>query len=116
MITLTEAATKEITRVMTDAKFQTNEYALRIGIAGGCSGIQYMLGFEKKEDGDPLNDVVYPCGEIEVRTNRMAEGKLQGTTIDFYEDSLKRGFVFNNPNVGGGCGGGSCGSGGCGSR
>lgn len=113
-ITLTETAIAEISKVMAEHKFATTEYALRVGVAGGCSGVQYQFGFEKKEDGDPLNDATYTFGELETRVNRFADNKINGTIIDFYEGVDKRGFVFNNPNEKAGCGGGGCGSGGCG--
>ena len=116
-ITMTEAAMAEITKVMQIQKMSADNYALRVGVMANCSGVlQHTFGFEKKEDGDPLNDVTYNFGGLETRTDRFSDKNLDGTSIDFYEDLDRRGFVFNNPNSskGGGCGSGGCGSGGCG--
>ena len=50
MITLTEAASKEVVRVKDEEQFNDNMF-LRIGVAGGgCSGFSYSLGFDDKFD------------------------------------------------------------------
>ena len=56
-IVLTESAAGEIRRHIEQQKIEADT-VLRIGVAGGgCSGLQYSLGFEK--DFDPTVDAKY---------------------------------------------------------
>ena len=56
-ITLTETAAGEIKRYMEAQKVEAGA-VLRMGVAGGgCSGLQYTLGFET--DFDPMVDARY---------------------------------------------------------
>lgn len=104
-ITVTEKAIGEIKRVMEEQKMDSNEHVLRVGVVGGgCSGFSYSLGFEKKEEGDVLNDSTYTFFGVETKVDRRAEALIEGTTIDFYSGLEKRGFTFDNPNAKRGCG------------
>jgi iron-sulfur cluster assembly protein len=104
-ITLTEKAVKEIKRVMEEQNFSADEYALEVGVAGGgCSGFQYKLGFKKKEEFDKLNSTVFNFEGVEIVVDNRSLLYIEGTTLDFYEDINRRGFVFNNPNAKRHCG------------
>ena len=47
-------AVKEIRRLMEEPGFDKNNF-LRIGVkGGGCSGLSYILGFDKKQDQDQM--------------------------------------------------------------
>lgn len=111
-INLTERAALEIKHVMTEQKFNEGEYNVRISVVGGgCSGIGYGLAFQKKEESDGLNDLLYSQHGVPLVLDRRSDTLLDGATVDFYEGLDRRGFVFENPNVvGGSCGGGGCGS------
>ena len=55
-ISFTEKALKEVKIIMND-KSVPNEYGLRVGVqGGGCSGMSYMLGFDKITDNDESFD------------------------------------------------------------
>ena len=102
-ITLTEAAAGEIKRYMEAQKVEEGA-VLRMGVAGGgCSGLQYTLGFET--DFDPLVDARYEQHGVAVVTTKKMALHLDGTTIDFLDGPMGRGFSIDNPNVprGGGC-------------
>ncbi len=102
-ITLTETAATEIKRYMADQKVDDNA-VLRIGVAGGgCSGLQYSLGFETDYDA-AVDDRYEQHGVALVTTKKMAL-HLDGTKIDFQDGPMGRGFSIENPNVprGGGC-------------
>ncbi len=102
-ITLTETAAEEIKRYMEAQKVDDNA-VLRMGIAGGgCSGLQYSLGFET--DYDPKVDACYEQHGVSVVTRKKMALHLDGTTIDFQDGPMGRGFAIDNPNQpkGGGC-------------
>ena len=99
---------EEVKKVMEEQKMSLEENVLRVGVVGGgCSGFSYSLGFEKKADGDALNDSVFNFGGVEVRVDRRCELYLDGTTVDFKTDLTNRGFAFENPNATKSCGCGS---------
>lgn len=67
-ITLTETAAGEIKRYMEAQKVEPNA-VLRMGVGGGgCSGLQYTLGFET--DYDPAVDARYEHHGIAVVTTK----------------------------------------------
>ena len=101
-LTLTEKAAGEIKRVNTEQKLPETS-VLRIGVkAGGCSGFEYMLGFETATD--DLNDLVSDWHGVRVAVDGKSALYLDGMEIDFYDGLEKRGFVFNNPNATKTCG------------
>lgn len=99
-VQLTEGAKKEIRRIM-DAPDFDQEMALRIGVkGGGCSGLSYMLGFDKPEEDDEAFEIDGIRGVM-----KAAHGMyLAGMEIDFSNGLNARGFVFNNPNASSSCG------------
>ncbi len=102
-ITLTETAAEEIKRYMEAQKVEPNA-VLRMGVGGGgCSGLQYTLGFET--DFDPAVDARYEHHGVAVVTTKKMALHLDGTTVDFLDGPMGRGFAIDNPNVprGGGC-------------
>lgn len=104
-VTITEKAAKEVKRVIEDQKFTLNDTVLRIGIsAGGCSGYQYKLGFDKIDAIDASKDQVTEQFGIQVAVDKRSALHLDGTQLDFYDGLEKRGFTFNNPNVIKSCG------------
>jgi iron-sulfur cluster assembly protein len=102
-ISLTDTAAEEIRKIMREKEIPEG-YALRVGIkGGGCSGMSYILGFDKKRDFDQEYDVA----DIPVLVDRRHGLYLMGITIDYQQGLNARGFVFNNPNATATCGCGS---------
>ena len=104
MITLSDDAVKEVKRVMEDASYDSNQY-LRVGVAGGgCAGFDYKLSFvdKSKYAEDVYNK--YNQDGITVIVDKKSELYIDGTTIDWYNDLMKQGFTFNNPNASRTCG------------
>jgi len=102
-ITLTETAAGEVQRYMESQKVEKGT-ALRVGVAGGgCSGLQYTLGFET--DFDPVVDTRYEQHGVALVVAKKVALHMDGTTIDFREGPMGSGFSIENPNVpsGGGC-------------
>jgi iron-sulfur cluster assembly protein len=101
MITLTDRALKEIKRAREEQGLP-QDAVVRIGIrGGGCAGFSYFMGFEAQAR---ENDVELPMDGIKVVVDPKSLLYLKGTTIDFNEDMLNRGFVFQNPNAKSSCG------------
>ncbi len=102
-ITLTETAAGEVKRFM-EAQQVEEGTVLRMGVAGGgCSGLQYSLGFQT--DYDPQLDAKYEQHGVALVTRKKMALHLDGTTIDFQDGPMGRGFAIENPNApqGGGC-------------
>ena len=103
-ITLTESAAAEVARYMEAQKVEEGT-VLRMGVAGGgCAGLQYGLGFDTEYD--PKVDARFENHGVSVVTRKKYALHLDGTTIDFQDGPMGRGFAVNNPNYSsGGCAG-----------
>ncbi len=102
-VTLTVGAVAELKKLI-DQQEITEEYGLRVGVeGGGCSGMNYILGFDQKKEGD--NE--YSIEGIRVFMNKAHGLYLAGMEIDFKSGLDSRGFTFNNPNATSTCGCGS---------
>lgn len=102
-VTLTAGAVAELKKLI-DQQELTEEYGLRLGVeGGGCSGMNYILGFDQKKDGDSE----YSIEGIRVFMNKAHGMYLAGMEVDFKSGLEARGFTFNNPNATSTCGCGS---------
>ena len=78
---------------------------LRVGVkGGGCSGFSYVLDLTETEK---ETDEVFEQHGIKVVCDPKSLLYLNGTTVDFKDELMGRGFVFNNPNASTTCGCGS---------
>ena len=104
-ITLTETAAKEIQSIIQQQELDGEAVRLRVGVkGGGCSGFSYLLDLtEQSRD----NDETFDQNGIKVVCDPKSYLYLNGTTIDFKDEVMGRGFVFNNPNATSTCGCGS---------
>ena len=103
MITLTETATSKVGELI---KAEGEEgLALRVAVRpGGCSGFSYVLDLtESQKETDELFDQ----NGIKIICDPKSMLYLNGTTIDFRDEIMGRGFVFSNPNANTSCGCGS---------
>lgn len=99
-VILTTGAIKEIRRLMSQPGFDPSQQ-LRIGVkGGGCSGLSYVLGFDKKQEGD--NE--FEIEGISCIMNPAHEMYLYGMQIDWQDGLNNRGFTFKNPNASSTCG------------
>jgi iron-sulfur cluster assembly protein len=102
-IGLTDGAVEELQRIMNEQNLD-GSLGLRVGVkGGGCSGLSYILGFDKEKE----DDQVYDVKGIKVMISQAHEMYLHGMEIDYHEGLDNRGFVFNNPNATETCGCGS---------
>lgn len=95
-LTITETAAKKIRGVF-EAHDMPADACLRVGIkGGGCSGFSYTLDVTAAPaDGD---EVVESNG-VRIVCDPKSALFLSGTEVDYSDDLLKGGFVFNNPNA-----------------
>ncbi len=99
-MTLTDAAARRVRELM--EKRDQPSAGLRVGIrTGGCSGMAYTLEFAAERQ--PLDEVVEDNG-VTVLIDTKALMYLIGSEMDYVEDKMQSGFVFNNPNEKGRCG------------
>ncbi len=99
-ISITDAAADRVRAIL--AKRETPAIGLRVGIkTKGCSGLAYAIEYAEKKE--PLDLVVEDKG-VTILLDAKAQMFLFGTELDWREDKLQAGFVFNNPNEKGRCG------------
>jgi len=108
-ITLTETAAKEIRTIIEEqgaaGAVDPAKVCLRVGAkGGGCSGFSYILDLtETRKDDDEVSDQ----HGINVICDSRSFIYLNGVNIDFKDEVMARGFVFDNPNASSSCGCGS---------
>ncbi len=112
MVKLTETAAKEVKSIIANQADQsqhqegyTGDFFLRVGVKGrGCSGFNYTLDLVDVKTED---DEVFENFGVKVVVDPKSNLYLSGTEIDFRDELMGRGFVFNNPNASSKCGCGS---------
>ena len=104
-IEVTETAVREIKTIVEQQELDAEKVHLRLGVkGGGCSGFSYLLDLtEKQNEGDEM----FEQHGIKVVCDPKSYLYLNGTTVDFKDEVMGRGFVFNNPNATSSCGCGS---------
>jgi iron-sulfur cluster assembly protein len=130
-VNVTETAAREIDAIIRQQGLDADKVRLRVGVkGGGCSGFSYLLDLtEVQKESDELWEFSYArrpdpkaasaqSGGVATATGAepftvrvICDPKsylyLNGTTIDFKDEIMGRGFVFNNPNANSTCGCGS---------
>lgn len=133
-VIVTETAAREINAIVHQQGLDPEKIRLRVGVkGGGCSGFSYILDLtEVQKDTDELWEFAYRTADDGKTVTRIEAGQggavataepgtfivrvvcdpksylyLNGTTIDFKDEIMGRGFVFSNPNATTTCGCGS---------
>ena len=100
LITLTDAAAERVKALV--AKSAEPVLGLRVNISTkGCSGLSYVFEYAKEKK--PFEEEIETKG-VKVFVDPMATMYLVGAEMDYVEDRLRSGFVFNNPNEKSRCG------------
>ncbi len=99
-VTLTEAAAARLRAIIEKSG---NEIAgLRVGVKNsGCAGMGYTMEYAKSIE--PHDEVIEDQG-VKILIDPKAIMFLLGTRMDYKEEKLSSGFVFNNPNETSACG------------
>jgi len=95
-IQLTSTAAREVKNIIANQELDEHKVRVRVGVkGGGCSGFSYLLDLtEQQHDSDEIFDQ----NEIKIVCDPKSYLYLNGITIDFKDEIMGRGFVFNNPN------------------
>ena len=102
-IALSDRAAGEIRKIMS-TKDIPEGFHLRVGVrGGGCSGMSYILGFDKMRE----HDTSFEINGVTVYMDKRHGLYLMGTTVDYHDGLNARGFTFENPNATQTCGCGS---------
>lgn len=104
-VILSESAAREVKNIIQSQELDTEKVRLRVGVkGGGCSGFSYVLDLtENKKD----TDEEFEQHGVRIICDPKSLLYLNGTTVDFRDEIMGRGFVFSNPNATTSCGCGS---------
>jgi iron-sulfur cluster assembly protein len=101
MITITEKAAHTVVKLFKEQNMPPGT-CLRLGIkGGGCSGFAYTLDVTSQPAAD---DHKFESHGVTVVCDPKSYLYLVGTEIDYDDQLLGKGFIFNNPNAKNKCG------------
>ena len=101
IVEVTSAAQDRIKALLDrDGKLATHALRMKV-VGGGCSGLQYQLGFDDQV-GDADNEV--SVGTVRVLVDDKSAVYLAGTTLDYVDSLQESGFKIQNPNAKSTCG------------
>ncbi|MEX0860273.1 MAG: iron-sulfur cluster assembly accessory protein [Cucumibacter sp.] len=100
VISLTDRAAERIAAII--ARADKPVAGVRVGVKNaGCAGMAYTLDYVA----EPVKGDDHDSDKgVDVYVEPRATLFLIGTQMDFFEDKMRAGFVFNNPNQTGSCG------------
>jgi iron-sulfur cluster assembly protein len=101
MISVTEAASKEIRKIKSEQGLG-EEVPVRLGIkGGGCSGFTYTFEFDSKRG---KFDLEFESHGLKVLVDKKSHLYIDGTEVDWSYSLMDRGLKFKNPSAKGSCG------------
>ena len=111
-VTLSEGAAREIKTIIEQQQEaaqkngdEPKKLYLRLGVkGGGCSGFSYSLDLTETKSEE---DESWEQHGVDVVCDSKSLLYLDGTSVDFKDEVMGRGFVFSNPNATSSCGCGS---------
>ena len=104
-VILSETAAREIKGIIEAQELDTEKVRLRVGVkGGGCSGFSYLLDLTETQK---ETDEVFEQHGVKIIIDPKSLLYLGGVIVDFKDELMGRGFVFNNPNATSSCGCGS---------
>lgn len=98
-VSITDRAAEKIKEMLTAEKRDGQGLRLKV-VGGGCSGLQYKLDFDTQKAGDR----VFEKDGAKVLIDMKSLLYLNGTELDYKEELMQSGFIFQNPNVKRSCG------------
>ena len=105
MIQVTEKAAEKIRELLEKEGVSPDSGGLRIGVqGGGCSGLSYAMRLETQARD---RDKVFEAFGARVFVDPKSFLYLNDVTLDYREELMRRGFIFENPQASRACGCGS---------
>src|SRR5258708_8526478 len=105
MIHLTEKAAEKIRGLLAKDGVPAARVGVRVGVqGGGCSGLSYAMRLETQARD---RDKVFEEFGARLFVDPKSYLYLHDTTLEWQEDLMRQGFVFQNPNAARSCGSGS---------
>ena len=99
-IKMTDFDIQKVSQIM--KKTKTSDHYLRISLkSGGCSGFMYSYDFISEPE---EKDKIFDFGAVKICVDIKSYLFLHGMEIDYEEDLLKSGLVFNAPQAQRSCG------------
>ncbi|HXV84007.1 MAG TPA: iron-sulfur cluster assembly accessory protein [Candidatus Binatia bacterium] len=98
-ITLTERAAERIKELVAAENREGQGLRLKV-VGGGCSGLQYKVDFDLPKG----TDKIFEKDGAKVLVDMKSLLYLTGMELDYKEELMQSGFVFQNPNVKKSCG------------
>jgi iron-sulfur cluster assembly accessory protein len=100
MVTLTEAASRKLSEILSQQS--DTILGLRLSVqSGGCSGYSYGMAFaEASEEGDWIGEFA----GVKVFVDPQSAPVLSGVEVDYVESLQATGFTIRNPNAVRSCG------------
>ncbi|MCI0528626.1 MAG: iron-sulfur cluster assembly accessory protein [Nitrospira sp.] len=99
IIKLTEKAQAQAKLIQ--SREETPKAGLRIAvIGGGCSGLQYKLGWDEVKE----SDEVQQYDNLLILVDPKSAPHLSGSVLEFHDSLERSGFEVQNPNACGTCG------------
>lgn len=101
IVDVTPAAADRIKSLLDrEGRIETHGLRMKV-VGGGCSGLQYQLGFDDKRG--EIDEVVEAAG-IRVFVDEKSALYLAGSTLDYVDTLQESGFKIVNPNAKTSCG------------
>lgn len=98
-VQVTEQAAAKIKEMIAAENREGQGLRLKV-VGGGCSGLQYKVDFDLPK----ATDKIFEKDGAKVLVDMKSLLYLSGTELDYKEELMQSGFVFQNPNVKKTCG------------
>ena len=96
---MTERAAAKIKEIIATESREGQGLRVKV-VGGGCSGLQYKVDFDNPKP----TDKVFEKEGAKVLVDMKSLLYLMGTELDYKDELMQSGFVFQNPNVKRACG------------
>ena len=98
-VVLTDRAAARIKEVVAAENREGQGLRVKV-VGGGCSGLQYKVDFDQPK----TTDKIFEKDGAKVLVDLKSLLYLSGTELDYKDELMQSGFVFQNPNVKKACG------------
>lgn len=98
-VSVTERAAARIKELAASQNREGQGLRVKV-VGGGCSGLQYKVDFDVPK----VTDKVFEKDGAKVLVDMKSLLYLTGTELDYKDELMQSGFVFQNPNVKKACG------------